>query len=112
MYKFIDDTTIKRIPDNTSIPRDASNRDYQKFVDDVRTLGLEIVEGADVQTQSSYVDARKAEYPPLEDQLDKIYHSGVNAWKADIKVIKDKYPKSQIGVTTTVIPHWVYDITN
>jgi len=27
------------------------------------------------------------------DQLDKIYHSGVNAWKADIKAIKDKYPK-------------------
>ena len=36
---------------------------------------------------------RKMEYPSIVDQLDKIYHSGVDAWKADIKAIKDKYPK-------------------
>lgn len=40
-----------------------------------------------------YREQRQLEYPPLEEQLDKIYHSGVNAWKADIKAIKDKYPK-------------------
>ena len=40
-----------------------------------------------------YQEKRKLEYPNWEDQLDKIYHSGVDAWKADIKVIKDKYPK-------------------
>ena len=42
---------------------------------------------------NSYKSKRRAEYPPIEEQLDKIYHSGVNAWKADIKAIKDKYPK-------------------
>ena len=36
---------------------------------------------------------RQEEYPSWEDQLDKIYHSGIDAWKADIKTIKDKYPK-------------------
>ena len=41
----------------------------------------------------SYKSKTRAEYPPIEEQLDKIYHSGVNAWKADIKAIKDKYPK-------------------
>ena len=40
-----------------------------------------------------YQEKRKLEYPDWEDQLDKIYHSGINAWKADIKAIKDKYPK-------------------
>ena len=40
-----------------------------------------------------YARKRASEYPPIIDQLDKIYHSGINAWKADIKVIKDKYPK-------------------
>jgi len=39
-------------------------------------------------------DARKAEYPSIADQLDDIYHNGINAWKATIKVTKDKYPKS------------------
>jgi len=29
----------------------------------------------------------------IVDQLDDIYHNGVDAWKATIKVIKDKYPK-------------------
>ena len=37
---------------------------------------------------------RAAEYPSVVDQLDLIYHSGVNAWKAKIKETKDKYPKS------------------
>lgn len=40
-----------------------------------------------------YQRQRKEEYPSWEDQLDKIYHSGIDAWKADIKAIKDKYPK-------------------
>tara|TARA_R100000231_G_scaffold130526_1_gene102223 strand:- start:1 stop:576 length:576 start_codon:yes stop_codon:yes gene_type:complete len=40
-----------------------------------------------------YQEKRKLEYPDWGDQLDKIYHDGVDAWKTDIKVIKDKYPK-------------------
>ena len=40
-----------------------------------------------------YARKRVKEYPSVVDQLDKIYHSGVNAWKVDIKAIKDKYPK-------------------
>tara|TARA_B100000575_G_scaffold289177_1_gene290526 strand:- start:64 stop:402 length:339 start_codon:yes stop_codon:yes gene_type:complete len=112
MYKFTDETTIKRLSDGAFIPVDEGNIDYQQFKTDVVGIGTTCVVGIDTVTTVDYTDARKAEYPPWEEQLDKIYHSGVNAWKADIKVIKDKYPKSQVGVTTTVIPHWVYDITN
>ena len=36
---------------------------------------------------------REQEYPSLVDQLDLIYHSGIDAWKAKIKETKDKYPK-------------------
>ena len=46
-----------------------------------------------------YQEKRKLEYPNWEDQLDKIYHSGIDAWKADIKVIKDKYPKQTMDAT-------------
>ena len=46
-----------------------------------------------------YQEKRKLEYPDWGDQLDKIYHSGVNAWKADIKKIKDKYPKQTMDAT-------------
>ena len=40
-----------------------------------------------------YQRQRRLEYPSWEDQMDKIYHQGIDAWKADIKAIKDKYPK-------------------
>ena len=42
---------------------------------------------------NAYVDKRVAEYPSMADQLDDIYHNGIDAWKATIKTIKDKYPK-------------------
>ena len=36
---------------------------------------------------------RRKEYPSVVDQLDDIYHNGIDAWKATIKATKDKYPK-------------------
>jgi hypothetical protein len=36
---------------------------------------------------------RAQEYPPIEDQLDDIFHNGIDGWKASIQVVKDKYPK-------------------
>ena len=36
---------------------------------------------------------RRNEYPSMADQLDDIYHNGIDAWKATIKTTKDKYPK-------------------
>ena len=93
---------------NYVIPIDEANTDYQRFVDDIYEQGTEIVEGADYVGVTTYTDARAAEYPPIVDQLDKIYHEGIDAWKADIKAIKDKYPKTQVGITSIApIPDWV-----
>ena len=107
-------STVQIITTTTSegkllnIPLDEGNPDYQQFVKDVYEQGTVIVEGADYVGVTTYTDARKAEYPPLEEQLDKIYHSGIDAWKADIKAIKDKYPKTQVGITSIApIPDWV-----
>ena len=47
----------------------------------------------DAYAAKEYQRKRKEEYPSWEDQLDKIYWNGIDAWKADIKAIKDKYPK-------------------
>lgn len=42
----------------------------------------------------AYKDLRAAEYPAIADQLDYIYHNGVDAWKKDmIDPVKNKYPK-------------------
>ena len=50
-------------------------------------------EAADVPPDPTYKELRAAEYPSIVDQLDKIYHTGIDGWKTDIKVVKDKYPK-------------------
>ena len=106
LYKSGNNYSIQM--DNMSIPVDSMNRHYQQFVDDIYTNGIGIVEGADYVGVTTYTEARAAEYPPIEDQLDKIYHNGIDAWKADIKAIKDKYPKTQVGITSIApIPDWV-----
>ena len=40
-----------------------------------------------------YQRNRAEAYPSIEDQLDDLYHNGIDGWKSTIKAIKDKYPK-------------------
>ena len=42
---------------------------------------------------NEYQRNRAEAYPSIADQLDDIYHNGIDAWKATIKTVKDKYPK-------------------
>ena len=42
---------------------------------------------------NAYQRDRAVAYPSMADQLDDIYHNGVDEWKKTIKAIKDKYPK-------------------
>ena len=58
------------------------------------TDGLKALQDAWDLENNSYKSKRRAEYPKTEDQLDDIYHNGIDGWKATIKAIKDKYPKS------------------
>ena len=58
------------------------------------TNGLAALQAEWELENNSYKSQRRAEYPNIEDQLDDIYHNGIDGWKATIKAIKDKYPKS------------------
>ena len=42
-----------------------------------------------------YQRDRTKEYPSIEDQLDDLYHNGIDGWKTTIKAVKDKYPKGE-----------------
>jgi len=57
------------------------------------TDGLAALQAAWDLENDSYKSQRRAEYPSIVDQLDDIYNNGIDAWKATIKVTKDKYPK-------------------
>ena len=57
-------------------------------------LNAEITRLDTEYSNKKYQRDRAAEYPSIVDQLDDIYHNGIDAWKATIKKTKDKYPKS------------------
>jgi hypothetical protein len=74
-------------------------------VDD--TTGAFDKDGNKVEIDLALVDAwvnpeqykyqRAAEYPAITDQLDYIYHNGIDAWKTDmIDPVKAKYPKGTV----------------
>ena len=41
----------------------------------------------------TYAELRAAAYPSIADQLDTIYHEGLDAWKATILAVKEEFPK-------------------
>ena len=77
----IDDSTGAFKADGTQITLVQSDIDAARTTLDAESAALE------------YSRSRAAEYPSVVDQLDLIYHSGIDAWKAKIKETKDKYPK-------------------
>jgi hypothetical protein len=46
-----------------------------------------------IYDSNKYQRDRALAYPPIPDQLDDIFHNGLEGWKAQIQVVKDKYPK-------------------
>ena len=78
-----------------------TNEDFNKITwhdDNPTNITKEDIETKQAELQTAYNEKqyqrdRAKEYPSIADQLDDIYHNGINAWKATIKVTKDKYPK-------------------
>jgi hypothetical protein len=81
---------------------------YKLYPQVVRTVGDEAFDAdgnqvaydlALVQAEinaNAYKAKRATEYPAIADQLDYIYHNGIDAWKEDmIDPVKTKYPKGQ-----------------
>ena len=85
---------------DTCFENSAPYTDYSKvvFKDGSPIVSQEDAEAKLAEIRAEY-DAKKyqrdraKEYPTWQVQLDHIYHSGVDGWKATIKVTKDKYSK-------------------
>ena len=117
MYKIIQHTStiddkhedqVYRKLDRAFITKGSGSRGWQKFLKDVKEQGIGIVEGPDVLVTEDYAVARRKAYGPIEDQLDKIYHKGLDVWKRDILAIKDEIPRSQERTTSVgPVPDWV-----
>ena len=44
----------------------------------------------------TYKDLRAQDYPSIADQLDTIFHTGLDGWKEQIQAVKTKYPKEVV----------------
>ena len=51
------------------------------------------LQAAHDEANAPYKLSRAAAYPSMADQLDLIYHEGIDAWKAQIAAVKAQYPK-------------------
>ena len=82
--------TVTFIDDKGSVIQDESGNPVtveQSKIDAARvTLDAEFA-------ALDYVRNREKEYPDMVDQLDKMFHSGFQAWKDEIQKVKEKYPK-------------------
>jgi hypothetical protein len=58
-------------------------------------VDAEVIRLQDEYDAKEYQRKRVAEYPSYADQFDTIFHEGIDAWKAQIQAVKDKYPKGK-----------------
>ena len=63
-----------------------------KLLDETATMPTEEEVNAKI-AELEIQENRKYDYPSTADQLDDIFHNGLDDWKATIQTTKDKYPK-------------------
>jgi len=49
---------------------------------------------SELQALEDVYENRRKDYGAIVDQLDEIYHDGIDSWKTRIASIKAKYPKA------------------
>ena len=70
-----------------------------EWLDETQTQPTEAEIQAEITRLQAEYDAnqyqrdRASEYPSWQDQLDDIFHNGLEHWKSSIQAVKDKYPK-------------------
>tara|TARA_B100001939_G_C16862538_1_gene582544 strand:- start:81 stop:368 length:288 start_codon:yes stop_codon:yes gene_type:complete len=89
---------ILKINPNAEFTVNADDIDQITWLNGTTPISKADIEAKMVEVQAEYDNKqyqrnRENEYPSIVDQLDDIYHNGVDGWKTTIKAVKDKYPK-------------------
>ena len=70
----------------------AQTYDNVEVLNETATMPTEEEVNAKI-AELTVIENRQNAYPPIVDQLDEIYHNGIDAWKVIIKKVKDDNPK-------------------
>jgi hypothetical protein len=89
---------ILAINSTAQVSVNAEDFEQITWLDGTTPISKADIQAKQAELQTAYDNAeyqrkRAKEYPSMADQLDDIYHNGIDAWKATIKITKDKYPK-------------------
>ena len=82
---------IKEINPNAEFSISDNDINNITWLNDTTPILLSDIENKIIEIE--YKEKRENEYPSIVDQLDDIYHNGIDGWKETIKAVKDKYPK-------------------
>jgi len=78
---------------NTLPTKKPDDGDYIYIKDSESATWTDITNAMTTYDNKEYQRKRASEYPSIAEQLDDLYHNGIDGWKSSIKAIKDKYPK-------------------
>lgn len=99
-YVDLGQTYIVQVPANTRIKwagqlvKGPANVEISaSFADRVVVVFSGALYGERIVQFQDYIAKRKAEYPPVHEQLEMIQEQGLEAWRSYIASIKAKYPR-------------------
>ena len=90
--------SILAINSNAQFSVDDEDINKITWLNGTTPIAVDTIKAKQAELQTAYDNKkyqrdRKAEYPSIVDQLDDIYHNGIDGWKTTIKATKDKFPK-------------------
>ena len=91
-------TAILAINPSAQVSVNAEDYDQITWHNGTAEISKADIQAKQAELKTAYDNAkyqrdRASEYPSIADQLDDLYHNGIDGWKTTIKVTKDKYPK-------------------
>ena len=87
---------LQALRDGDGIYKQVNNERLPISDDDFEQRVIDCANSKFDEQENGYKTARQEEYPSYGEQLDYIFHNGLEAWKTDlIQPIKDNHPKPE-----------------
>ena len=93
MKHYINNTTKEIYAYEADGSQDDYIQDGLVAITDADLATLRAEQEQALQDALTYSEKRATAYPSIADQLDTIYHEGLDAWKATILAVKEEFPK-------------------
>ena len=85
---------LQALRDGDGIFKQVNNERLPISDDDFEQMVIDCANNKFNEQEFGYIQKRQEAYPAIGEQLDYIFHNGLDAWKTDIiQPIKNQFPK-------------------